>query len=99
MDVKTLSGGDGKMAAHFRGELAGLSVVKGMMESEQVIQCLSDCQEKLDFHDMADLQAGMVRDIVVIMTRAAKCVGIINGNLYPLPLASCILSNQIRNVY
>ena len=51
------------MAAHFRGELAGLTVVKGMVESEQVIQCLSDCQEKLDFHDMADLQAGMVRHL------------------------------------
>lgn len=52
-------GGEGKLGQYFRGHLAGLSMLKGSTERDSVIQCLNHCQEKLDFHAMADMQTGM----------------------------------------
>jgi hypothetical protein len=37
------------MSQYFRGYLAGLSILKNKTESDSVIQCLNNCQEKLDF--------------------------------------------------
>jgi len=38
-----------KMTQHFRGYLAGLSVLSNRTEDDRVISCLNQCQEKLDF--------------------------------------------------
>jgi len=37
------------MTQHFRGYLAGLSVLSNRTEDDRVISCLNQCQEKLDF--------------------------------------------------
>ena len=44
-----LSGGKRRMNQHFKGYLAGLNIVKNRTESDSVIQCLNNCQEKLEF--------------------------------------------------
>ena len=36
------------MAQHFRGYLAGLSLLKNRTEDDRVIRCLNQCQEKLE---------------------------------------------------
>ncbi|XP_076451662.1 calsyntenin-1-like [Babylonia areolata] len=45
---------------HFRGYLAGLSMLKGKTESERVIKCLHNCKENLDFRGLSDMSAGTV---------------------------------------
>lgn len=45
---------------HFRGYLAGLSMLKDKTESERVIKCLHNCKENLDFHGLSDMSAGTV---------------------------------------
>ena len=42
------AGGKQRMAQHFHGYLAGLSVVNNKTEDDDVISCLNECQEKLD---------------------------------------------------
>jgi calsyntenin 1 len=37
------------MGQYFHGYLAGLSLLKNKTESDSVIRCLNNCQEKLDF--------------------------------------------------
>ena len=37
------------MAQHFRGYLAGLSLLSNKTEDNRVISCLNECQEKLEF--------------------------------------------------
>ena len=57
-------GGEGKTAQHFKGFLAGMSLLKGKTESDRVIRCLNNCKEKLDFHDIRLLEGGMVGVLV-----------------------------------
>lgn len=35
-------------------------MLQGKTESDRVIRCLNDCQEKLDFHAMNEMETGMV---------------------------------------
>ena len=49
------------MTQHFRGHLAGLSVLNGARQSDRLLKCLTNCAERLDFHAMSDMQTGMVR--------------------------------------
>jgi len=44
-----LAGGKHRMAQHFHGYLAGLSLLNNKTEDDRVINCLNKCQEKLDF--------------------------------------------------
>jgi len=37
------------MSQHFRGYLAGLSLLNNKTENDGVIACLNECREKLDF--------------------------------------------------
>jgi len=37
------------MVQHFRGYLAGLSLLNNKTEDDRVISCLNECREKLDF--------------------------------------------------
>lgn len=52
-------GGEGQMFQHFHGFLAGLTLLKNRTESEQVIQCLTSCQERLDFGAVDLMETGM----------------------------------------
>lgn len=56
----TSSGGKGRMGHYFRGYLAGLSILKNQTETDDVIQCLNDCREKLEVTGMNDMENGMV---------------------------------------
>lgn len=53
-------GGKGHMGHHFHGYLAGLSILKNQTDSDDVIQCLNDCQEKLEVTGMNNMENGMV---------------------------------------
>jgi len=48
-----------KMGQFFKGYLAGLSILKNKTESDSVIQCLNNCQEKLDFSGIEEMDTGM----------------------------------------
>lgn len=58
--VIVVLGGEGQMFQHFHGYLAGLTLLKNRAESEQVIQCLTSCQERLDFSAVDLMETGMV---------------------------------------
>ncbi|KAJ8378890.1 hypothetical protein AAFF_G00233240 [Aldrovandia affinis] len=45
---ETLTGGSGHMTQFFRGNLAGLMIRSGKLESKEVIDCLYTCKEGLD---------------------------------------------------
>jgi len=55
-----VSGGEHHMVQYFHGYLAGLSLLKNRTESDQVIQCLTNCQERLDFAAVDQMETGMV---------------------------------------
>jgi hypothetical protein len=72
--------------------------VNGAAESDRVIACLNNCKEKLDFHAMNQLQAGMSMEFNSDMTdfringhnvtnieRLVRQVGYVNSRLYPTP--------------
>lgn len=44
----------------FEGYLAGMSLLRDVTESDDVIRCLNECLERFDFHAMRDLNTGMV---------------------------------------
>jgi len=50
-------GGKQSMGQHFKGYLAGLSILKNTTESDSIIQCLNACQEKLEI-DVIDTNDG-----------------------------------------
>jgi len=91
-------GADGNFAHHFRGYLAGLSLLRDATESDQTIRCLTDCKEKLDFHAMSEMETGMsvafnseMTEITINghnHTEVAKLVrriGYINTRTFPTP--------------
>lgn len=53
------------MNQYFRGYLAGLSILKNTTESDSVIRCLNNCQEKLDF-DAIDTDDDTVNEHIII---------------------------------
>lgn len=58
------TGAENALVQHFRGYLADVSILPDKSESSRVIQCLNNCGEKLDFHAMSEMDAGMVSDLV-----------------------------------
>ncbi|ESO07922.1 hypothetical protein HELRODRAFT_75655, partial [Helobdella robusta] len=52
-------GGMQHVSNHFKGYLAGLSLLNNRVESNSAIQCLTRCQEKLDFNAVEDMDSGM----------------------------------------
>ena len=63
------SGGKHHMGQYFHGYLAGLSILKNQTESDRVIQCLNNCQEKLDFTAIDEMETGMVGCVESIFFR------------------------------
>ena len=55
----SVAGEEQRLTQFFRGELAGVSVLSGRVESEHAIKCVTNCAERLDFHAMSDLEQGM----------------------------------------
>lgn len=55
-----LLGGKGHMGHYFHGYLAGLSVLRNETETDDVIRCLNNCQEKLNVPGIDDMENGMV---------------------------------------
>ena len=59
------------MAQHFRGYLAGLSLLSNKTEDDRMISCLNECQEKLDFtafdtmDDTVNLSAWLLKVCVI----------------------------------
>ncbi|CAD5115265.1 DgyrCDS4259 [Dimorphilus gyrociliatus] len=50
--------GRGEVAQFFRGYLAGMSILKGSTENEEIIRCMNSCHEQLDL-DLNDVATGM----------------------------------------
>lgn len=48
------------MGHYFHGYLAGLSVLRNETETDDVIRCLNNCQEKLNVPGIDDMENGMV---------------------------------------
>lgn len=48
------------MGHYFHGYLAGLSVLRNQTETDDVIRCLNNCQEKLEVPGIDDMENGMV---------------------------------------
>eukprot|EP00918_Siedleckia_nematoides_P041966 GHVU01091417.1.p1 GENE.GHVU01091417.1~~GHVU01091417.1.p1 ORF type:complete len:448 (+),score=101.95 GHVU01091417.1:453-1796(+) len=78
--------------------MAGLSILQGKTESDRVIKCLNNCKEKLDFHDMNQLDTGMSMAFNTAMTditinghnhteneRLVRKIGYINYRVFPTP--------------
>jgi len=57
------SGELGEFGEHFRGRLAGLTLLKDRTESDRVIQCLNNCQESLDFTGLENMPSGTVSPV------------------------------------
>lgn len=51
-------GRDNTFSHYYKGYMAGLFILKGKTESEQVIRCLNNCKENLDFHAISDMSSG-----------------------------------------
>lgn len=52
-------GSESKMANHFKGFLAGLSVLRGKTEKPEVLTCLHKCKESLEPPSVVYLEPGM----------------------------------------
>jgi len=52
-------GAEGKFKHHFRGYLAGLSLLTGKTEDPGVLNCLHKCKESLELPGMEVVQPGM----------------------------------------
>ncbi|CAH1775011.1 unnamed protein product [Owenia fusiformis] len=91
-------GKEKRMGQFFNGYLAGLSILRGKTESDSVIKCLNNCQEKLDFHAMDEMDTGMSimfdsemteitiegKDVNKVHNLMRK-VGYMNSRLFPTP--------------
>ena len=44
---------------HFRGHLAELRVLRRSLLKETTVKCISNCNEKLDFHSINEMESGM----------------------------------------
>jgi len=55
-----LLGAKHRIGHYFRGDITGLTVLKNQTDSDQVMQCLNSCQEKLDLAALDDMDTGMV---------------------------------------
>lgn len=53
-------GADNKMSHHFKGFLAGLSVLRNKTEKPDVLSCLHHCKENLEAPGLELLEPGMV---------------------------------------
>ncbi|XP_013384807.1 calsyntenin-1 isoform X1 [Lingula anatina] len=51
--------GKHKLGQFFKGYLAHLSILRGETEKDNVIKCMNNCQEKLEFHAMDQVNTGM----------------------------------------
>ncbi|KAK3087668.1 hypothetical protein FSP39_008933 [Pinctada imbricata] len=91
-------GGKSKFQHHFRGYLAGLSMLKGKSESESVIHCLNNCQESLEFNALDNMKSGTTvsfnsdkTDFSIHSTNLSEVstlvqnVGYINARKFPTP--------------
>lgn len=91
-------GGKGRMGHYFRGYLAGLSILKNQTETDDVIQCLNDCREKLEVTGMNDMENGMTVSMNSEMTsltvfgltvgsveKLLRSVMYINSRTFPTP--------------
>jgi len=52
-------GGKNRMGFFLRGDLMGLSLIKNHTDSEEVIRCLTSCQEKLEITKLDEMDTGM----------------------------------------
>jgi hypothetical protein len=88
---------------YLRGELAGLVMINNNTESDQVIQCINSCEEKLDFHAINEMETGMSLSMNSAMSRLSisghtkdgveklvERIGYINGHSKPLSGSSTI---------
>ncbi|XP_064642451.1 calsyntenin-1-like isoform X3 [Lineus longissimus] len=91
-------GGEKTLSQHFKGYMAGLSILRGKTESDRVIKCLNNCKEKLDFHAVYLMDGGMSISYNSEMTqisinghnitevqRILSQVGYINFRTFPTP--------------
>jgi hypothetical protein len=86
-----------RMGQYFGGYLAGLSILKNRTESDGVISCLNNCQEKLDFTaidtmDETSVSINSDRTTVIISGRNLDSVetllhrvGYVNSRTFPTP--------------
>ena len=72
------------MGQYFHGYLAGLSILKNQTESDRVIQCLNNCQEKLDFTAIDEMETGMVCCVESIIEIYKKRSVYSVANMYPV---------------
>ncbi|KAG1668103.1 Calsyntenin-1 [Nymphon striatum] len=91
-------GGEQKMKHHFRGYLAGLSILRKSTESAEVLACLHKCKEGLELTGLDRMQPGtqvqsntdqnMIRiesDDVANTEELVSEVAYINSREYPTP--------------
>ncbi|KAK3592451.1 hypothetical protein CHS0354_001571 [Potamilus streckersoni] len=91
-------GGDKKYVQYLKGYLAGLTILKGKMESSRVIKCLNSCQENLDFNALQKMSSGTavsfnneMTEFSIMGTNATEVEGLLqevtysNGRAYPTP--------------
>jgi hypothetical protein len=52
-------GGEQHLTQFFKGQLAGVSILKDTLLTDKMIHCLSDCHEKLDFRAMSSMEHNM----------------------------------------
>jgi hypothetical protein len=103
-------GGEQRLDQFFKGYLTGLTVLKGQTESDRVLQCLSNCKEKLDFHAMSEMETGMsislnseMTEIVITghkideVEKLLHRVGYLNSRLFPTPgYRTLMLTTQVQ---
>lgn len=91
-------GGKGHMGHYFHGYLAGLSVLRNETETDDVIRCLNNCQEKLNIPGIDDMENGMTVSMNTEMTsitisgvtvdsvqRLLRRITYVNSRTFPTP--------------
>lgn len=43
------------MSQHFHGTLSGLTILRNETDSDVILRCLNDCQEKLDINGLDNI--------------------------------------------
>jgi len=56
-------GGDHHYAQYLNGRLAGLTIVNNETEIDEVIECINNCQEKLDVDTMDEIGEDTVSEL------------------------------------
>ncbi|KAM4702726.1 calsyntenin-1 isoform 2-T2 [Rhinophrynus dorsalis] len=92
------AGGEGHMAQFFHGNLAGLMIRSGKLESKKVIDCLYTCKEGLEFQPAEGIGKGMTINIspnqsgmtlegddIEIFDQAMQHISYLNSRQFPTP--------------